>query len=97
MTIWAKDCQIRNIIIAAITIKVRDFQHVTNTEATMSTNRRIGIKGKFTIIEMFGHFLYSQAPEEGSHLTPELTRAEHKASNVREQFNDESHAIEASG
>jgi hypothetical protein len=30
-------------------------------------------------------------------LTPELTRAEHKASNVMEQDNDEKHAIEASG
>jgi hypothetical protein len=30
-------------------------------------------------------------------LTPELTRAEHIASNMKEQDNDESHAIEASG
>jgi hypothetical protein len=29
--------------------------------------------------------------------TPELTRAEHKAFNLREQDDDESHAIEASG
>jgi hypothetical protein len=33
----------------------------------------------------------------GSHLTLELTRAEHKAFNVKNPDNDEREAIEASG
>jgi hypothetical protein len=36
-------------------------------------------------------------PAQGKRITPELTRAEHKAFNVREQGNDESHDVEASG
>jgi hypothetical protein len=35
--------------------------------------------------------------ERVSNLTLELTRAEHEAFKMREQFNDETNAIEASG